>query len=199
MDIFVEDKKLKCAPFGRKTALEHDVEDYDKLVLTYGEIDPLSTVEWQHITCILVNDVFVKGQYLKINMTEIDESYDFPVRILRPSTFAKSIKDLSDKLTKPLEYSNANLVEQRRWTVVLGSQDGKYFAGSFKDVRLWKTARTDAQLYNKRFNQINQDADLAGNLKFMNGNPQIFNSADTDVDGKEFSTIEPRMILAATD
>ena len=45
MDIFVEDDKLKCAPFGRKVALEN-LADYDKLVLTYDTINPLATYEW---------------------------------------------------------------------------------------------------------------------------------------------------------
>ena len=28
----------------------------------------------------------------------------------------------------------------------------KHFTGSFKDVRLWKSARTDSELYSYRFN-----------------------------------------------
>ena len=91
---------------------------------------------------MFVDDMYVKGQYLKIDMEEsdIDGEASFEEKILRPSTFAKSIKHLS----KTYKYDNANLILQRRWTVVLGSEDGKYFAGSFKEVRLWKAARTDA-------------------------------------------------------
>ena len=33
----------------------------------------------------------------------------------------------------------------------------------------------------------------------MDGNPYIFNSADSNVEGIEFATIEPRMILAQSD
>jgi len=53
MDIYVEDNVLKCAPFGRETG--------GAPVLTYEGINPLNTQEWQHITCILVNERYVKG------------------------------------------------------------------------------------------------------------------------------------------
>lgn len=61
MDIYVEDGKLKCAPFGysndEKYILEYDIED-----------DVLLTEEWQHISCIFINDIVVKGQYMKTNL-----------------------------------------------------------------------------------------------------------------------------------
>lgn len=97
---------------------------------------------------------------------------------------------------------NENLESQHRWNVILGN-DGNfasYFAGSFKDIRLWKKARTDAEIFSFRFNQVKtpQD-DLAGNLKFMDGNPYIFNTADLGVSDLQFANIEPAMKLLATD
>lgn len=135
MDIYVENNELKCAPFGQTSDAG--------TVLNYEGIDPLRTKEWQHITCILVNDRYVKGQYLKIDI-ETEAVGSFSEDILRPSTFAKSVADFVSK--------NDNISEQRRWTVILGNEEPKYFAGSFKDVKVWKTARSDAELYSKRFN-----------------------------------------------
>ena len=63
----------------------------------------------------------------------------------------------------------------------MGGDAPKSFVGSFKDMRLWKSARTDAELYSQRFNQIKDDDNLAGNLKFMDGSPFIFNAAEYDV------------------
>ena len=57
MEIYVEDNKLKCAPFGRPTG----VGDAEKDVLVYGDINPFLVDEWQHITCIFVKDRYVKG------------------------------------------------------------------------------------------------------------------------------------------
>jgi len=81
---------------------------------------------------------------LKIDMNAASAA-SFSEDILRPSTFAKSVAEFVS--------TNDNIVEQRRWTVILGEED-KYFAGSFKDFRLWKSARTDAEIYSKRFNQV---------------------------------------------
>ena len=46
---------------------------------------------------------------------------------------------------------------------------------------------------------MKNDADLAGNLKFMDGNPYIFNSASSNAGGIEFANIEPNMVLAKSD
>ena len=53
MSIYVENDVLKCGPYGNSTAAE--------LVLTYDDIKPFSTTEWQHITCIYMHDMYVKG------------------------------------------------------------------------------------------------------------------------------------------
>lgn len=186
MAIYVEDGVLKCGPYGKNDT---------KLVLEYTNIDPLNTMEWQHISCIYKNNMYVKGQYLKVDMDPNAADKDFTAQILRPTTFAKVITNSGQK--------NLNEEKQRRWTIALGQMNKggkKHFAGSFRDVRLWKSARTDAELYSKRFNQINRDADLAGNLKFMDGNPYIFNSADTsNAGGIEFANIEPNMLLSKSD
>jgi len=73
------------------------------------------------------------------------------------------------------------------------------FYGSFKDVRLWKTARTDAELYSFRFNQVSGQDSLAGNLQFMDGSPYIKNAADNNISGLQFANIEPGMQLIASD
>ena len=66
------------------------------------------------------------------------------------------------------------------WSLILGNDASllRTFYGSFKDVRLWKAARSDAALYTFRFNQVDQSEDLVANFKFMNGNPDVFNSAE---------------------
>ena len=63
MDIYVENGKLKCAPFGYS-------KDDDRFILEYDiEGDGvLKTDEWQHISCIFINDIVVKGQYMKTNL-----------------------------------------------------------------------------------------------------------------------------------
>lgn len=60
MEIYVENKQLRCAPFGRPK----DDDDTLKDVLIFGDINPFATDTWQHITCIFVKDRFVKGQYM---------------------------------------------------------------------------------------------------------------------------------------
>jgi len=52
MAIYVEDGVLKCGPYGKNDT---------KLVLEYTNIDPLNTMEWQHISCIYKNNMYVKG------------------------------------------------------------------------------------------------------------------------------------------
>ena len=73
------------------------------------------------------------------------------------------------------------------------AQFTKEFYGSFKDVRLWKSARTDAELYTNRFNQVDIQDDLEGNLKFMDGNRDVFNSADSNTAGSKYPKNEPTM------
>lgn len=73
------------------------------------------------------------------------------------------------------------------------------FFGSFKDVRLWKSVRTDAELYSYRFNQVDVQEDLEGNLKFMDGSSDVYNSADIDTSGPKYPKNEPGMQLLPTD
>ena len=141
---------------------------------------------------------FVKGQYLALNINEDGTpNPGFLEETLRPKTFARSIYLEQDK-----KITNENLLKQHRWNVILGNNGNfaAYFAGSFKDIRLWKKARTDAQIFSFRFNQVETPLDdLAGNLKFMDGNPYIFNTADLGVSGLQFANIEPGMQLLPTD
>lgn len=194
MAIYVEDQQLKCAPFGYG-------KDEDS-VLTYGTIDPLTVDSWQHISCIFYRNKYVKGQYLAINMEPSEARggtgkrvESFQDDILRPQQFSRTIY-------KKEEIAFTNFANQHRWTVLLGNdykspgEYYKHFSGSFKDVRLWKSARSDSELYSYRFNQVvAPQQDLAGNLKFMDGNPDIYNSADLTT----FPVIEPGMQLIESD
>ena len=50
MSIYVEDGKLKCSPFGRKTGTDAKFE------LVYeGVGNPLEIDKWQHISCAFSN------------------------------------------------------------------------------------------------------------------------------------------------
>ena len=90
MAIYVEDSRLKCAPFGYG-------KDADS-VLTYGAIDPFAVDSWQHISCIFYRNKYVKGQYLAINMEPSVEKGGtgrridgFQRDISRPQQFSQGI------------------------------------------------------------------------------------------------------------
>ena len=168
-----------------------------------GDISPLEETRWQHISCTYNRDKYVKGQYLAVDIPDpaiVEDIKEFPFKILQPQTFAKSIY-------LPKEVTIVNQNAQHRWTVILGNDfkdEGeakfvyyKYFAGSFKDVRLWKTSRTDTELYSYRFSQVTApQADLAGSLKFMNGSPFIFNEADSSSSSSlQFANFEKDLTL----
>ena len=85
---------------------------------------------------------FVKGQYLALNINaDGSPNPGFLESALRPKSFARSIY-----LEQDNKITNENLLKQHRWNVILGNNGNfaAYFAGSFKDIRLWKKARTDA-------------------------------------------------------
>ena len=142
MLIYVENGELKCAPFG-------DASGPIGEPLVFTGINPFAVSEWQHITCIYVQQKYVKGQYLAIDIDLTNPRDDFKEKTLRPKTFAQSI------YTKP-EFILANQSQQYRWNVILGNrpQLDLVFFGSFKDVRIWKSVRTDAELFSFRFNQV---------------------------------------------
>jgi len=50
-----------------------------------------------------------------------------------------------------------------------------------------------------RFNQVEAQETLAGNLKFMDGNPYIKNSAEINISGVQFASLEPDMQLLPSD
>lgn len=89
----------------------------------------------------------MKGQYLAINLQGQDSFRD---ETLRPQTFAKTIF----KRDPVPEILILNQQLAQRWNVILGNNVERemFFFGSFKDVRLWKQSRTDAELYSFRFN-----------------------------------------------
>lgn len=43
------------------------------------------------------------------------------------------------------------------------------------------------------------DADLAGNLQFMDGSPFVFNNAENNVGGVKFASEQPNMLLTKSD
>ena len=66
-------------------------------------------------------------------------------------------------------------------------------------MRIWKAARSDAQLYSYRFNQAELQYDLQGNIKFMDGSFDVYNEADTNTNGPRYPKNEPTMELLETD
>ena len=77
-----------------------------------------------------------------------DPVTDFKTKSLRPFTFAKQIASSFED-----ERNLANYFRDYRWKVFLGAFDSNTsFYGSFKDVRLWSSLRTDAELFTYRFN-----------------------------------------------
>ena len=49
--------------------------------------------------------------------------------------------------------------------------------GSFKDIRLWTSIRSDTDLYTYRTRQVPADDDLMANFKLMDGRQVIYNAA----------------------
>ena len=90
MVIYVEDNEMKCAPFG---FLNGELKDKES-VLTYKDVNPLIVEGWQHISCILTRQKFVKGQYLQVDLDEegvdlIKSSFRDIIKL--PRTFAKEL------------------------------------------------------------------------------------------------------------
>ena len=201
MAIYVENGELKCAPFGfdQKTG---ELKD-PTTVLTYTGVNPLTEEKWQHITCIYLQNKYVKGQYLAINLESQDKSErdiansDFKTKILSPKTFAKHIYKFKDSEVVQILNESA----PQRWNVILGNNVtvSASFYGSFKDVRLWKSTRSDAELYSNRFNQVENQDDLEGNLKFMDGSQDVYNSAESNTNGPVYPKNEAAMKLLPTD
>ena len=75
----------------------------------------------------------------------------------------------------------------------------KQFYGSFKDVRVWKIDRSDAEVFSFRFNQAQLSEDLCANLKFMDGSFDVYNDAETNSSGPRYPKTEPTMKLKPTD
>lgn len=129
MTIYVDnDGKLKCAPFGRGVS---------EGILEYEGVDLFNTDKWQHISCIFSNENYVKGQYLAVNLDpERNPVKDFEQIIATPRTFVKSIADFEVAVAN----SNANV-----WQVNIGNDKdfSKKIYGTFKDIRLWNSARSD--------------------------------------------------------
>ena len=69
------------------------------------------------------------------------------------------------------ELESPNVAGENAWNVIIGNDKAfsKSFYGSFKDVRLWKSVRSDGELYSHRFRQVGRHSDLQANFKFMDG------------------------------
>ena len=61
--------------------------------------------------------------------------------------------------------------------MIIGAETGekKQFSGSFKDIRFWNTVRSDAEIYSKRFIQVDKSPSLKANFKFIDGSPFVYN------------------------
>ena len=96
--------------------------------------------------------------------------------------------DLSQKLLLPKSFSKSTTVDNtilrlsKRWTIYVGNNKEltQSIYGSYKDIRLWNSVRSDEQLYQHRFRQVrpSQEADLIASFKFMDGDPNIRNEAE---------------------
>ena len=133
MVVYVDDGVLKCAPFG--------ISDQES-VLTLEGVNPLTVDKWQHISCSMRRQKFVKCEYLAVNIntdTPPTPVEDFQLLTLRPQVFAKSIYRKDGGITLQ------NFSSEYRWNVILGNKAvesaGLFFYGSFKDVRIWKSMR----------------------------------------------------------
>jgi len=93
-----------------------------------------------------------------------------------------------------------NYSRAQRWNIILGNDPtrSKTFFGSFKDVRVWKSLRSDADLYTFRFNQANKDDNLEANLKFMDGSFDVYNDAERATNGPRYPKNEMTMNLLPT-
>ena len=163
MTIYVENGKLKCAPFG----LNIDIK------VEYEGVDLFNTDKWQHISCIFSNERYVKGQYLAVNLDpETHFVKNFEQIVLTPRSYTQIIA-AGTKSYLP------NFSRDNQWTVIVGNgpYQTKTIYGTFKDIRLWKTDRSDGKLYAHRFQQVrsSQEEDLAASFKLMSGNEVVIN------------------------
>ena len=92
----------------------------------------------------------------------MDET-DFAKKVLLPKSYSLSLAKA--------ELESPNVAGANAWNVIIGNDKAfsKSFYGSFKDVRLWKSVRSDGELYSHRFRQVGQHSDLQANFKFMDG------------------------------
>ena len=173
MEIYVQaDGKLVCSPYGSGKGFD----------LIYEGVTPLTTDKWQHISCSLRDKYFAKGQYLSVNLGDSD----FQNAILKPKTFAIGVTD------SPIKFPN--LLNDDEWSVSIGNdlETNRLFEGRVKDVRLWKTVRSDEELYAFRFRQVEANDELSFNVKFMDGSYLIINEAIIENLGDLTKATEPR-------
>ena len=142
----------------------------------------------------------MKGQYLAVNLDPEGEDLSnstFVPTTLRPKTFARSIfrQKESDQVLI------TNYAQSARWNLILGNDAAltKFFYGSFKDVRIWKSTRSDAELFSFRFNQAPLQDNLEANIKFMDGSFDVYDAAETNAGGPRYPKNEPKMKLLTTD
>lgn len=76
---------------------------------------------------------------------------DFIRKTYSAQTFSKTV--YRSKLSEEILIQNYEVAQ--RWTMILGNAPdlSKSFFGTFKDVRIWKQSRSDAELFSYRFNQ----------------------------------------------
>lgn len=111
---------------------------------------------------------FVKGQYLAVNLDLQNEGQpqDITQTLLLPQSFTESFTEKSEVLST-------------QWEMYVGNDKlfSKELYGSFKDIRLWQSVRSDAQLYQNRFKQVrsSQEPELLANFKLMDGDSRVRN------------------------
>ena len=109
------------------------------------------------------------GQYVAINLsTSNNVNQD-----ILPITYAQNIASNNDRIQ--------NYIERTKWTITLGNNwdNSKYQDAYFKDLRVWTSVRSVADLYTYRTKQVPISDDLHVNLKLLDGNPMALNFAST--------------------
>ena len=96
---------------------------------------------------------------------------------------------------------NPNYIQATTYKMILGNQYNynQTMYGSFKDVRIWASIRSDTDLYTYRTRQVPVDDDLMANFKFMDGRQIIYNAATVNELGLFFPTSGNNTVIIPAD
>ena len=176
MTVFVDGGVLKCAPFGRTSS--------SSSILTYAGVNPLTDDKWYHISCGYIEQRFITGQYVAYNLGDIN-SETMLKKARQPKKFTIPITNTVDR--------NPTFVQSITYRAVIGNDVGGNMDmyGSFKEVKIWAELRSDTDLYAYRDRQIpvEENENLMGYFKLMNGREMIINDAIVNDAAITFPTV----------